>query len=123
MYKILFYETRDGFCEFSNYMLSLKAKSSTDKNSRIKLAKIVSYMNKLEKYGTYMGAPFTKYLSNDIWELRPLKDRVLYAYWEDNTFIILHHFEKKTKKTPRGELNKAKSNYQDFLSRAEVKND
>lgn len=36
---------------------------------------------------------------------------------EDNTFILLHHFIKKTRKTPRREIIKAKNNLNDFLER------
>lgn len=56
-------------------------------------------------------------MDGDIWELRPLKNRILFAFWHKDTFILLHQFEKKTPKTPKRELEKAKINYFDFLER------
>ena len=39
---------------------------------------------------------------------------------EDDTFILLHQFRKKSQKTPRTEIEKAKSERADFLSREEL---
>lgn len=35
---------------------------------------------------------------NEIWELRPLRDRILFAYKDNNKFILLNIFIKKTKR-------------------------
>ena len=40
-----------------------------------------------------------------------------YAYYKDKKFIILHHFIKKTQKTPKREIEQAKRNLQDYLER------
>ena len=45
----------------------------------------------------------------------------LYFFFKNNTFILLHHFRKKTQKTPRSEIEKAKTERADFLSREEQK--
>ncbi|MDZ5724784.1 type II toxin-antitoxin system RelE/ParE family toxin [Acetobacterium sp. K1/6] len=37
-----------------------------------------------------------KHIDGDIWELRPLADRIFFFYWKDNTFVLLHYFHKKT---------------------------
>ena len=74
-------------------------------------------MNLLEEMGTRVGEPVTKHLEGEIWELRPLRDRFLYAYYKEDEFIILHYFTKKTQKTPQRELKKAKKNLRDFLER------
>jgi phage-related protein len=34
--------------------------------------------------------------------------------------VLLHHFVKKTRKTPKGEIERAKRELEDFLSRKEV---
>lgn len=39
------------------------------------------------------------------------------AYFKENRFVILHHFVKKTKKTPKKEIERAKKNLCDFLER------
>ena len=64
--------------------------SRTNKQSRINLNKVIAYIDKLKESGTRVGAPVTKYLGGEIWELRPLKNRILYAYYKNNTFIILN---------------------------------
>lgn len=102
MYEIIFYEDKNGKSEVADWIRDFK---------------IVSYFNQLEKMGTRVGAPVTKHLEGEIWELRPFENRILYAYFQDNKFIILSHFVKKTRKTPRRELEKAKRNLQDFQER------
>lgn len=37
--------------------------------------------------------------------------------YKNNKFIILHHFIKKTQKTPKREIEQAKRNLQDYLER------
>ena len=46
-----------------------------------------------------------------------MRDRVLFAAWDGNSFIILHHFVKKTQKTPRREIDQAKRNLTDHIER------
>ena len=79
-----------------------------DKDSRIKLTKIQDYINILATYGTRAGEKYVKHLQGEIWELRPLRDRILFAAWTGKTFVILHHFMKTTQKTPKEEIEKAK---------------
>ena len=62
-----------------------------------------------------------KHLDDDIWELRPGNNRVLYFYFKDDTFVLLHQFRKKTQKTPKRELDRAKAERDDYLARKEAK--
>lgn len=117
MYEIEFYEDKSGYSEVQEYIKELNKKAMTSKDCRINLNKIVAYMDVLEEMGTRVGEPVTKHLDGEIWELRPLKNRFLYAYFKDNKFIILHHFIKKTQKTPKKEIEQAKRNLKDFLER------
>jgi phage-related protein len=41
--------------------------------------------------------------------------RVIYFLYTDRRFILLHEFHKKTQKTPKKELEKAKKYLEDFL--------
>jgi phage-related protein len=91
---------------------------STDKGSRIKLNKIDYYLQTLRAYGTRAGEPFVKHIDGDIWELRPLRDRFFFFGWQGNNFILLHHFVKKTQKTPPKEIEQAKRNLKDFIERS-----
>lgn len=119
MYEIEFYEDKNGKSEIADYIKELNAKAATNKECRINFNKIVAYMDMLEEFGTRVGEPVTKHLDGEIWELRPLKNRLLYAYCKDNKFIILHHFIKKTQKTPKHEIEPAKRNLKDYLERNE----
>ena len=102
MYPIHFYKDRNGHEPVREYIETLSINSSKD--SRIKLHKIQDYLTMLKNRGTMIGEPFIKHLEGEIWELRPLRDRILFAAWLDDGFILLHHFVKKTQKTPRREL-------------------
>lgn len=106
MYKIYFYKDRSGTEPVREYIEELARKK--DKDSRVKLNKIRDYINILSDYGVQAGEPYIKHLDGAIWELRPLRDRVLFAAWVDGSFILLHHFVKKTQKTPAREIEKAK---------------
>ena len=118
MYKIIFYEDEDGRSAVHEYIQTLSKKRSRDKNSRIKLNKITSYIDLLSSKGLSLGEPYIKHLDDEIWELRPLRDRILFAYWYNNKFILLHKFIKKTQKTPMREIEKAKRNLKDYRKRS-----
>lgn len=77
---------------------------SGSKDNRIKLTKIRDYMKVLSLYGTRAGQPYVKHLEGDIWELRPLRDRILFFCWDGKRFVLLHQFIKKTQKTPKKEI-------------------
>ena len=119
MYEIEFYEDKNGKSEVADYIKKLNTKAATSKECRVNFNKIVAYMDMLEELGTRVGEPVTKHLDGEIWELRPLKNRFLYAYYKDNKFIVLHHFIKKTQKTPKHEIEQAKRNLKDYLERNE----
>lgn len=119
MYTIIFYEDKNGYSEVAEFIKDLNKKAETSKESRVNFNKIVAYLDILEEMGTRAGTPVTKHLDGEIWELRPLRNRILYAYYKDNTFIILHHFLKRTQKTPRKEIQRAKKCLQDYLERNE----
>ena len=99
MYEIVFYEDKYGKSEIADYIKELNVKAATSKECRINFNKIVAYMDMLEELGTRVGEPVTKHLDGEIWELRPLKNRFLYAYYKDNRFIILHRFTTKNAKS------------------------
>ena len=117
MYQVRFYKDKNGNAPVEEYILELASKK--DKNSRIKLNKIRDYIKVLSEYGTRCGEPYIKHLYSDIWELRPLRDRILFAAWDGERFILLHHFMKQTQKTPRREIEQAKRELKDFKQRSE----
>lgn len=112
MYKIEFYEDKNGKSEIYEYIKKLNNNKS--KENRIKLKKIKAYMEMLSIYGLNLSEPYIKKIDNEIWELRPLKDRILFASLHNNKFILLSVFTKKTQKTPKKEIEKAKKNLKDY---------
>jgi phage-related protein len=117
MYKIVFYETSDGVSELWNYLDDLQQRASTNKDARIQHKQIIQYIQLLEDHGTRLGENITKHLEEDIWELRPGNNRVLFFYHKNDTYVLLHLFRKKTQKTPRREIEKAKAERNDWIAR------
>lgn len=115
MHNIYFYRDRNGNEPVADYLMELARKK--DKDSRIKLNKLNDYIQILSDYGTQAGEPYIKHLDGDIWELRPLRDRVLFVGWHNGSYVLLHHFLKKTKKTPAREIQKAKRELADLIER------
>lgn len=116
MYQIYFYKNKNGNEPVREYLEKLA--TGKDKNSRIKFNKIRDYMKVLSEYGTRAGEPYIKHLDGDIWELRPLRDRILFAAWDGENFILLHQFMKQTQKTPPREIERAKKNLSDYRERS-----
>ncbi len=115
MHKIYIYRTRSGKEPVLDYLNKLKSKN--DKDSNIKKKKIYGYIEALQVYGTQIGEPYVKHLDGEIWELRPLRDRILFAAWYNGGFILLHTFMKTTQKTPAREIEKAKRELADIIER------
>ena len=108
MYKIIFYKDKNGKSEIIDYINKLSKIRNKNKDSKIKFTKIVSYIDLLSRNGLKLGNPYIKHIDNEIWELRPLRDRILFAYLDKNKFILLNQFLKQTQKTPKKEIEKAK---------------
>ena len=106
-YQIVFWQDKNGYSEAQDYIVKLKNRSASSKDARIKLNKIVEYMEMLETYGTELGEPYIKYIDCEIFELRPLRDRFFFFYKKDNKYVILNYFMKRTQKTPKREIEKA----------------
>ena len=117
MYNIIFYSTADGTSELRDFLINLRKKSLTNKDARIQHKQIAQYIQLLEDHGTYLGENITKHIEEDIWELRPGNNRVLFFFHKDDTYVLLHLFRKRTQKTPRSEIEKAKRERNDWLTR------
>lgn len=119
MYTIEFYEKANGESELWEFLEELRKKSSTSKDARIQYKQIGLYIQLLQDNGTRLQENITKHIDDGIWELRPGSNRVFYFFFKDDTFVLLHHFHKKSQKTPRREIEKAKAERADYLSRKE----
>lgn len=115
MHKIHYYIDKNGTSPVASYLRELAEKK--DKDSRIKLTKIRDYIKILSEQGTRAGAPIMKHIEGEIWELRPIRDRIFFVAWTDGGYVLLHHFMKKTQKTPTREIEQAKRELQDLRER------
>ena len=115
MHQIYFYRDRSGKQPVADYLTELAGKK--DKDSRVKLNKIRDYVKALSQYGTQLGEPYMKHIDGDIWELRPIRDRIFFVGWTGGSFVLLHQFVKKTQKTPAREIAQAKREWTDLMER------
>lgn len=94
---------------------------SLDNKRRAKMASMISL---LQENGYNLREPYSKHLSEGIFELRAKVGsditRVMYFFYIDRRVILTNGFVKKTKKTPLKELEKAKKYRQDYLRRKGV---
>ncbi len=88
---------------------------ATNKDARIQFKQATYYIELLEQNGTLMSENITKRLTDNIWELRPGNNRVFYFFFKDDIFVLLHHFRKKSQKTPKREIEQAEAERLDYL--------
>ena len=113
-FEVLFYEKKDGTQPAKDFLLSL------DKKMR---AKMLSTISILADNGNELREPYSKSLSDGIFELRARSGsditRVLYFFYVDKHIILTNGFVKKTQKTPQEEIAKAKKYREDYVQRRE----
>jgi len=107
MFKIEIYEDNNGKSEIFDFIDILK--NNPTKENQLVLKKIDSYVDLLEEKGLFLKEPYVKKLDRNIWELRPKNVRIIFTDCFANKFILLSIFKKKTRKTPKKEIAKAKS--------------
>lgn len=95
----------------------------TDQDKRTQ-AKILEKIDELAILGKDAREPLVKKIVNTpLWELR-VKDstgqyRIFYFIIENNTYILLHGFKKKTEKTPRQEIELALKRMNEYSQRTD----
>lgn len=76
-------------------------------------ARMLKLLELMETHGANLGAPHTAPMGDGMFEVRAKAKegigRALYCYMKHNRIFILHAFIKKSQKTPRKDLNLAKS--------------
>lgn len=118
MYDIEIYEDKNGESEIKEYMKELASKKHRSKDDKIKFEKVIGYIDLLAESGLKLKEPYIKKLNKNIWELRPLRDRIFFASWQHNKFVLLSVFIKQTQKTPKNEIEKAKRFLKDYKDRS-----
>jgi len=113
-FEAIFYDKVDGTEPMREFL------SGLDKKMR---AKVLWTIALLEAGGNNLREPYSKHLSDGIFELRAKVgsdiSRVLYFFVIGKCAILTHGFIKKTDGTPPGELNRAKECRTEYLSRKE----
>lgn len=108
-FEVLFYEKGNGDCPIEDFLDSLDLKMR------------VGMITILQEKGNMLREPYSKYLGNGIFELRGKvgsnNTRVLYFFYHNGKIILTNGFVKKTQKTPRAELEKAKAYRKKYLER------
>ena len=121
MYEIEFYEKTNGECNVWDFLENLRMKVATNKDARIQYKQVTFYIELLKQNGSTLSENIMKHIEDDIWELRPGDNRVFYFFYdEDGKFVLLHHFKKKTQKTPKREIERAKAERDDYKARKEA---
>ena len=118
-YTVEFYEKANGKSEIWDFLEKLRLRSKNSKDARIQYKQILLYIQLLQDNGTILSENITKHIEENIWELRPRNNRIFYFLHDQNKFILLHGFRKKTQKTPQREITKAKAERDDYLKRKE----
>ena len=117
MFEIEFYEDASGFSDVRAFLEELRKQISTNKDARIQYQQLAMYIELLQKNGTQLSRNIVKPVEEDIWELRPGNNRVFFFYFRDNTYVLLHHFRKKSQQTPAREIRRAKNERDDHIAR------
>ncbi|MBO5577419.1 MAG: type II toxin-antitoxin system RelE/ParE family toxin [Ruminococcus sp.] len=111
-FEILFYDKADGTEPAKDFLLSL------DKKMRAKMLRTIKL---LQMNGNKLREPESKELDDGIMELRAKVgsdiSRVLYFFVVGRKAILTNGFIKKTQKTPKAEIERAKRYRADYLSR------
>lgn len=110
MYEIEFYETENGKCPMIEFLDSLDPKIK---------AKTLRTIDLLETNGKNLREPYSNPMGDGMFELRTKQGsnitRVFYFFFVGNKAVLTNGFVKKTKKTPKSELDlvrKYKSDYE-----------
>lgn len=113
-FEIIFYDKTDGSEPAKEFLLSL------DKKMRAKMMRTIEL---LATNGTDLREPYSKPLSDGIFELRAKigsdTSRVLYFFVIGRKVILTNGFVKKTQKTPAKEIERAKQYRAEYLTRKE----
>ena len=111
-FKIVAYEKENGEVPVEKFLENVNPKMR---------AKIYGLLEILQEKGNRLREPYSKYLGNGIFELRGKvgsnNTRVLYFFYHNGKIILTNGFVKKTQKTPRAELEKAKAYRKKYLER------
>lgn len=109
-FRVEFYETRSGERPAEQFLDSLDIKMRN---------KMLMSLKVLQEKGNLLREPYSKHLDDGIYEARAVVGsnitRVLYFFFYGGRIILTNGFIKKTQKTPRHEIDRAKAYRADFI--------
>ncbi len=112
--EVVFYDKPDGTQPAKEFLDSLDIKMQ---------AKMVRTIKILQDNAVALREPYSKSLEDGIFELRAKVgsdiSRVLYFFFVGKKVILTNGFIKKTQKTPKTEIERAKNYRDEFLNRKE----
>ena len=115
-FQVGFYTLPNGDKPAKEFVLGLNKKMR---------AKMLRTIETLEAKGNQLREPYSKHLDDGIFELRAKVgsdiSRVMYFFVVNHEIILTHGFIKKSQKTPKGEIERAKRYRKDYLERKEAK--
>ncbi len=110
-FEIVFYKKRGGQCSIQEFLDSLDVKMR---------AKALLMAALLREHGANLRLPYSKQLEDGIFELRAKQGsnitRLLYFFFAGKKAVLTNGFVKKTQKTPRDQIQKAKEYRSDYLA-------
>jgi phage-related protein len=110
--QVDYYKFEDGTNPIDPYLNEL------DMKMRAKTRKV---MWMLQTFGTNLKMPYSEHLEDGIFELRIIQgnniERILYFFYIGDRAILTNGFTKKQNKTPRNEIELAKSRRADYIRR------
>ena len=116
-FEVIFYRKENGEESAKDFLINLEPKM------RAKIARAIS---KLEKNDTKLREPFSKHIEDSIFKFRATFYSnvlcVLHFFFTGRTIILTNDFIKKTQKTPRSEIEKAKRYRDTYFQRRNNKN-
>mgnify|MGYP000429444094 CR=1 FL=1 len=114
-FVVEFYETRDGQRPAEDFLDELDIKMRS---------KLVMTLKVLQEQGNRLREPYSKHLDDGIFEIRGKVgtdiSRVMYFFYYGGRIILTNGFIKKTQKTPKSEIERAKTVSERFFWKERV---
>lgn len=120
-YEVIFYEDSRERSPVKDFLDELQDDAIQKKSAKQLLSKIIFCIEILERTGSRSGLPYTKYIGNGIWELRPSDHRIFFFFWNGNQIVLLHPFRKSTRKSPTREIQKAEREMLDWIENGQYR--
>lgn len=115
-YQVIFFEKESGEVPVENFINSLDVKMA---------AKVYRLLVMISENGPELREPYSKHLDEGIFELRAKVGsnitRILYFFFVGRRVVVTNGFVKKTQKTPKAEIDKAKAFRKEYIEREELK--